>query len=174
MFKLILFIALSLGAILLSWASLKDPRSHGFSRFFAFECIIALTLLNIDHWFSDPFSALHIISWSLLISSVIVVLAGFYALRKYGKPEGGVDHTTELVTSGIYRFIRHPLYASLFLFAWGVYFKKPSILAGFLAILTSLFLFSTAKFEERLTRKKFGDAYIEYSNRTKMIIPFLF
>ena len=116
MFKLILFVVLSLGALLLSWRSLKDPRSHGFYRFFAFECVIAITLLNFDLWFSDPFSEGHLISWLLLLSSVAVVILGFHALRKYGKPIGGVDQTTRLVTRGIYKYIRHPLYTSLFLY----------------------------------------------------------
>jgi protein-S-isoprenylcysteine O-methyltransferase Ste14 len=174
MFKLILFIFLSIGAILLSRSSLRDPRSHGFYRFFAFECIIALTLLNINTWLSDPFSVPHLLSWFLLFSSLIVVVAGFYALRKYGKPIGGVDQTTQLVTQGIYQFIRHPLYASLFLFAWGVFFKKPSLPAGFLALAASIFLFSTAKIEEKLTLEKFGDDYEEYKRQTKIIIPFIF
>jgi protein-S-isoprenylcysteine O-methyltransferase Ste14 len=104
---------------------------------------------------------------------VVVVILGFYALRKYGKPVGGVDQTTQLVTKGIYRFIRHPLYTSLLMFAWGVFFKEPSILAGFLTFAASLFLLSTAKFEETLSLTKFGDAYHEYKKITKMIIPFV-
>ena len=173
LFKIVLFVVLSLGAILLSRNSLKDPQSHGFYRFFAFECIIALFLLNVDLWFSDPFSLGHTISWFLLFSSAVVVISGFYALRKYGKPVGGVDETTQLVTRGIYKYIRHPLYSSLFLFAWGVFFKEPSLLVGFLALAASLFLLSTAKIEEKLSRKKFGQAYAEYAKNTKIIIPFL-
>lgn len=173
MFKLILFIALSFGAIFLSWTSLRNPRSHGFYRFFAFEFIVAITLLNIDLWFSDPFSPIHILSWLLLLASIVLVILGFYALRKYGEPVGGVDATTSLVTRGIYRYIRHPLYASLFLFAWGVFLKNPWFPAFLLAVGASLFLFITAKIEERLNLEKFGEHYAEYMQRTKMIIPFL-
>jgi protein-S-isoprenylcysteine O-methyltransferase Ste14 len=120
MCKLTLFITLSLVAVWLSRGSLKDIKSHGFYRFFAFECILAITLVNVDLWFNNPFTPLQLLSWILLFSSIIVVLSGFYALRKYGKPVGGVDRTTELVTTGIYQYIRHPLYASLLLFVWGV------------------------------------------------------
>ncbi len=173
MLKLALFVALSFGAIILSWTSLRNPRSHGFYRFFAFEFIIGITLLNVDLWFSDPFSPIHLLSWLLLLSSLVVVILGFYALRKYGEPVGGVDATTSLVTQGIYRYIRHPLYASLFFFAWGVFFKKPWLPAFLLAIGASLFLFITAKIEERLNLEKFGADYAEYMKRTRMIIPFL-
>ena len=159
--------------MLLSRHSLLDLRSHGFYRFFAFECIIGVTLLNIDLWFSDPFSSFHILSWILLFSSLVVVILGFYALRKHGEPVGGVDATTRLVTCGIYRYIRHPLYASLFFFVWGVFLKNPWLPALFLATGASIFLYLTAKFEEKLTLQKFGKAYAEYMRRTKMIIPFV-
>jgi protein-S-isoprenylcysteine O-methyltransferase Ste14 len=172
-FKLILFMVLSFGAIILSWTALRNPRSHGFYRFFAFEFIIGITLLNVDLWFSDPLSLIHILSWLLLFSSLVVVILGFYALRKFGEPVGGVDATTRLVTGGIYCYIRHPLYGSLFLFNWGVFFKNPWLPAILLAVGASLLLFITAKIEERLNLEKFGADYAEYMQCTKMIIPFL-
>jgi protein-S-isoprenylcysteine O-methyltransferase Ste14 len=174
MIKIIIFLLLSTGALLLSWDDYRNPSSHGFYRFFAFELIIGITLLNIDLWFSNPFSLVHIVSWLLLFSSLIIVILGFHALRKYGKPVGGVDATTRLVTSGIYRYIRHPLYGSLVMYAWGVYFKKPWIPAFLLAAGASIFLLITAKFEERLSLKKFGNPYAEYMGRTRMMIPFIF
>jgi hypothetical protein len=43
----IVFLVFSAGIVLLSWRSLRDRRSHGFYRFFAFEAILALILLNL-------------------------------------------------------------------------------------------------------------------------------
>lgn len=174
MFKVPLFIIFSSGAVLLSRHSLKDPQSHGFYRFFAFECIIALTLINIDLWFAEPYSPVAILAWTLLFASVVVVLAGFHALRTYGKSKAGLDQTTVLVTQGIFKIIRHPLYTSLILFTWGVYLKNPTALAAIPAFGATIFLLCTAKFEERFTREKFGEAYAAYSARTKMFFPFLF
>jgi protein-S-isoprenylcysteine O-methyltransferase Ste14 len=59
------------------------------------------------------------------------------------------------------------------MFAWGVFFKEPSIFAGFLSCAASLFLLSTAKVEETLSLSKFGNVYHEYMKVTKMIIPFI-
>jgi protein-S-isoprenylcysteine O-methyltransferase Ste14 len=173
MFKLFLFLLLSSVALILSKTSLRELRSHGFYRLLAFELVIGITLLNVDLWFSDPLSPFHLISWLLLLLSLVIVVLGFYALRRYGKPVGGVDATTQLVTTGIYRHIRHPLYGSLFFFIWGVFFKKPWLLALILAIGASLLLYITARIEEKFTLKKFGKPYAEYMQRTKMIIPFL-
>ena len=54
--QLVLFLAGSGCLLYLSRASLRAPRSHGFYRFFAWESILALFLLNVTAWFRDPFS----------------------------------------------------------------------------------------------------------------------
>jgi len=53
-----------------------------------------------------------------------------------------------LVTEGIYRYIRHPMYSSLLLLAWGVFFKSFSWAALVLVLVATLALFATAKAEE--------------------------
>lgn len=158
----------------MSWASLRHPHSHGFFRFFAFESILALILLNVEHWFRDPFSALQILSWLLLLSSLILAAHGFYLLRMIGRPEGGIENTTTLVMRGAYRYIRHPLYASLLLLGWGAFFKHLSLLGVILVLATSAFLVATAKVEEAENLHKFGSDYARYMKTTKMFLPFLF
>jgi protein-S-isoprenylcysteine O-methyltransferase Ste14 len=165
-----------------SRASLAVPRSHGFYRFFAWEAILALALLNIDVWFRDPFSWHQLISWPLLLISAFLVVVGVRLLRQRGKPDAQRDDgplvafekTTALVTTGAYRTIRHPLYSSLLFLAWGVFFKAPSWLGGLLALAATLFLVATARVEEAENLRFFGEAYREYRSRTKMFIPFLF
>lgn len=174
MFKLIIFAVVSVGSIFVSWASLRDPHSHGFFRFFAFESILVLVLLNLEHWFSNPFSALQIVSWLLLLSSLILAAHGFYLLRMIGRPKGGIVNTTTLVMLGVYKFIRHPLYISLLLFGFGVFFKDPSLLGGVLVTAILAFLIATARVEETENLHKFGTDYAVYMKTTKMFIPFLF
>jgi len=79
-----------------------------------------------------------------------------------------------LVKRGAYKYIRHPLYSSLLLFAWGVFFKDVSFPSTALVLLASSFLVATAKVEEDENLKKFGDEYRAYLKTTKMFIPFLF
>ncbi len=117
MIKTIIFVVVSAGFLRISWSSLRRPTSYGFYRFFAFEAILGLTLLNADKWFVDPFSVVHALSWLLLIGSLLLGILGFRLLHVFGQPEGSIEDTTELVDVGVYRFIRHPLYASLMLFA---------------------------------------------------------
>ena len=174
MLKLIVFVLVSAGIIFLSRASLRHPRSHGFFRFFAFESILALLLLNLDYWFRDPFSAFQIVSWLLLLSSIILAAQGFYLLHKFGRPKSGIEDTVTLVKLGVYKYIRHPLYSSLLLLGWGIFFKDISLPGGLLALVISVFLIATARVEERENLHRFNTDYVDYMKTTRMFIPFLF
>jgi len=158
----------------MSRTSLRNPHSHGFFRFFVFESILALLLLNLEHWFSEPFSILQIISWLLLLSLLILAVHGFYLLHAVGRATSGIENTTTLVIIGAYKYIRHPLYTSLLLFGWGVFFKDVSLLNGVLGLATSAFLIAAARVEEVENLHKFGADYAAYMKTTKMFIPFLF
>ena len=117
MLKLIIFLIASAGTVFLTRRSLWKPRSHGFFRFFAFESILALILLNVGYWFHELFSTLQIVSWVLLLSSLFMAVHGFYLLHMTGRPKRGIEDTTILVKRGAYKYIRHPLYSSLLLLA---------------------------------------------------------
>lgn len=80
MFKLAAFLVLSVGILYVSRASLRAPGSHGFYRFFAWEFIAALFLLNVDIWFRDPFFWHQLISWFLLLVSLIPLAFGVHSL----------------------------------------------------------------------------------------------
>ena len=86
----------------------------------------------------------------------------------------GIEKTTRLVTTGAFRYIRHPLYSSLLLLAWGVFFKNPSWAGICLALGATAFLVATAMVEEAENLLYFGPVYREYMRRTKMFIPYLF
>jgi len=181
--KLIAFLGLSIGIIYISRASLRAPRSHGFYRFFAWEIILALFLLNVDDWFHNPLTWHQIISWFLLSISIVPLAFGIHSLATRGKPEGHrqddgqlltFEKTTVLVTTGIYQYIRHPLYSSLLLLTWGVFFKVPAWPGGLLALAATLLLVATARADEVECLRFFGSTYQEYMKHTRMFVPFLF
>jgi protein-S-isoprenylcysteine O-methyltransferase Ste14 len=182
MYRWIIFLAGSSLLIAISWKSLRQPRSHGFYRFFAWEAILALFLMNAEAWFYRPFSWNQIIAWSLLILSLVPLVMGMRALRLRGKPaeqrEGdpsllAFEKTTTLVSTGIYHYIRHPLYTSLLLLTWGIFFKSPSLAGIILAFSVTLLLIATARADERECSQFFGPPYREYMRKTKMFIPYL-
>jgi protein-S-isoprenylcysteine O-methyltransferase Ste14 len=170
----ILFIAGSIFVVWVSIPSLRRPGSHGFYRFFAWEAILGLFLMSVRGWFVHPFAWYQVISWILLFVSLVPIISGVYLLRHAGKPTDALEATTQLVQSGIYRFIRHPLYASLLTLAWGIFFKSPSLLDGCLAAVATAFLYATARADEAECLVKFGEEYAGYMKKTKLFIPFVF
>jgi len=169
--------------IYISRASLRKPRSHGFYRFFAWEFILTLFLLNINFWFQNPFSWHQLVAWTLLVASPIPLALGISALKSRGKPAVtrvndpallAFEKTTQLVTSGVYKYIRHPLYSSLLLLTWGIFFKNISVRGSILAVSASIFLVLTAKADESECIQFFGTEYQNYIKRTKRFIPLLF
>jgi protein-S-isoprenylcysteine O-methyltransferase Ste14 len=180
--KLIVFAVISGWLFSISWRSLRVARSHGFYRFFAWEAILALILINSALWFSDPLSILQIVSWTFLLVSLALLGQGLYLIRIAGKSSGqrqddtllSFEKTSALVTSGIFRYIRHPLYGSLLFLAWGALLKELNAYSVCLALGATFFLVKTAKSDEIECIRYFGSSYEEYMRRTKMFVPFLF
>ncbi|MDE2292824.1 MAG: isoprenylcysteine carboxylmethyltransferase family protein [Elusimicrobia bacterium] len=168
-------------ALAFSWRSLRHPRSHGFPRFFAFESILALLVLNVPHWLDGLGSARQDASWVLLGASLALALHAFFVFLRHGRasapepgsPLHGFENTSVLVTGGVYRFLRHPMYASLLYLAWGVALKSVTPATAALGLAATAALVLTARFEEAENLARFGEAYRAYMARTRRFIPFV-
>jgi protein-S-isoprenylcysteine O-methyltransferase Ste14 len=181
MIETAVFILGSLGLIMLSRRALARTSSHGFPRFFAFEVLLGLVMLNARKWFINPLSLQQIISWALLLLAAYLATHSFFLLYTYGALDTGseeadrlgLEKTTRLVTHGPYRYIRHPLYTSLLCLAWGVFMKQINLQTGLLVTIISTALCLTAVYEERENVNIFGENYLAYMRRTKRFIPFV-
>lgn len=178
-------LAFFVGSAIVLWLSRKSivqPGRHGFYRFFVWEAILGLLVLNHGVWGTEPYSPHQFTSWLLMLLSIFLVQQGLSRLRKLGKASEQredqtlytFEKTTTLVTSGIYKYIRHPMYASLLALTWGAYFQDPSWLGTGIAVLCSYFLVLTAKADEQECLNYFGPAYADYMQQTRRFIPGLF
>lgn len=80
----------------------------------------------------------------------------------------------ELIESGAYRRIRHPMYASLFVYGLGQALLLSNWVAGPSFLIASAALFAArVRAEERLMLERFGQRYRDYAARTKRLIPFV-
>ena len=179
--QLIIFGLASAGIVYVARTALRQPGSHGFYRFWAWEAILALAVINAPVWFREPFAWHQIISWLLLILCLVPLVLGLRLLRQARRAAAeradaallDFERTAELVTTGIYGYIRHPMYSSLLLLAWGIFFKAPSWPGIVLAAAATGCLVATAKVEERENVRFFGSSYQSYMRQTKMFIPFV-
>lgn len=161
--------------LVFSWKfSIQAKRYHGIARFFAFESLLVMVTLNSGPWFQNASLPRQIASWFFLLVSIYLAIHGVFLLVKLGKPQGDLENTSKLVTTGLYGLIRHPLYASLVYLGFGAFLKQVTPVTILLVVINTTALFITARVEEGEMTAKFGEDYLKYKGKTKRFIPFVF
>lgn len=113
-----------------------------------------------------------ILGMVLLVAGLgLAVWARIYLGRNWGMPMTEKAEP-ELVTSGPYRFVRHPIYSGLLLGFVGTALATNLYWLIGLAVVGAYFIYS-ATVEERLLTSSFPEAYPRYRAHTKMLIPFV-
>jgi protein-S-isoprenylcysteine O-methyltransferase Ste14 len=79
------------------------------------------------------------------------------------------NEPAQMVAGGLYRWVRHPLYTAGLAFIWLTPIMTSSLLV--LNIGLTIYLVVGAIYEERKLVREFGETYIDYQQRTPMIIP---
>ncbi len=115
-----------------------------------------------------------------IIGSVLVILGlveAIWARISLGRNWSGYvtyKKNHELVTSGPYKYIRHPIYSSLILMLIGTFFNFPNT-EVIIILLIWIVLFATRmKREEKIMTKLFGREYINYMDKSKRLIPWIY
>jgi protein-S-isoprenylcysteine O-methyltransferase Ste14 len=105
------------------------------------------------------------------LSGVALVLMGWKKIHKnYWVKETGEG---ELVTDGIYKYVRHPQYTGFFMIPLGIMIGWATIPLIVLYLILLVMYYKLAKKEENDMIDEFGPEYEEYKNKTKMFIPYL-
>jgi protein-S-isoprenylcysteine O-methyltransferase Ste14 len=107
-----------------------------------------------------------------LFGLILAIWARIYLGRNWGTPMSQ-KQDPELVTSGPYHYIRHPIYTGILLATLGSFFASSIYWLPFFIISGIYFVYS-AVVEERLMMKQFPKIYPSYRDKTKMFIPFIF
>jgi len=131
--------------------------------------IFAVTVLVVQH----SFFARNTIGIAVQVLAVLLIL---WARLTFGRrsfhlaanpTEGG------LVTTGPYRFLRHPIYAAFLYLLWAGVLSHLSAVNCLLALIATAAIAVRMVMEERLLIKRYPE-YQAYAARTKRIIPFVF
>ena len=132
----------------------------------------AATMLGTLGPLPEPLDAI-----ARLVGIVAVVAAGLLALwglRSIGgemSSQAEVRADTELVTTGAFGLVRHPLYLSILLLWAG---SSVALLSWFMAACTIVLVppfVARSRLEEKLLVDHFGDAYRRYADRVPMLLP---
>jgi len=128
-------------------------------HFFQWEFIPQKQLVQVSR-----FS--YFIGFLIIIFALIILLVAIKEIGKNLSPLPRPIKNSNLVTTGIYRFIRHPMYYSLIFISFGVFITKLSIYYLFLSICLVLIIKFKIALEEQYLNNKFKN-YLIYKNEVK-------
>ncbi len=107
-----------------------------------------------------------------VLGLALAVWARIFIGRNWGMPMSRKDDP-ELVTTGPYRTIRHPIYSGMILAMIGTTIAVSLYWLIAVVLLGGYFIYSAVN-EERYMAERFPDTYLSYKNSTKMLIPYVF
>ena len=110
--------------------------------------------------------------WVALVVDVVTGLGFLGALLLMGRAFQQIHQAKgELVTDGVYAYVRHPQYSALFLLIVSLLIQWPALLSFLMAPILIFTYLRLARREEREMTEKFGERYIEYRAHTPAFIP---
>ena len=128
-------------------------------HFFKWEFIPEKQIIQVT-----PFS--YFVGFLIIIIAFIILLVAIKDLGRNLSPFPRPINNSNLVTKGIYRFTRHPMYYSLILISFGVFIIKLSIYFLFLLISLGFIIKFKIALEEQYLKNKFTN-YLFYKNEVK-------
>ena len=108
----------------------------------------------------------YLVGFLIIIIAFIILLVAIKDLGRNLSPFPRPTNNSNLVTTGIYRFTRHPMYYSLIFISFGFFITKLSIYYLFLLISLGLIIKFKIALEEQYLNNKFKN-YLLYKNEVK-------
>jgi len=136
---------------------------------------VAYGILWQNHFWLRPLPA-----WRMALSICFLALAGVLswtgarALGRQWRIDAGLNRDHELVTTGPYRIVRHPIYTSMLSLLLGMGFMVTPL--PILLLATALFMLGTqirVNIEDHLLTSRFGERFRQYQDGVPAYIPFV-
>ena len=122
----------------------------------------------------EELSAPNIIGLILFVFGLTIALVAVRTLGRFYASTLVTREGHRLISHGIYRYLRHPIYFGVIMICFGVPAYAPSLYGFFvMSALIPLFLIRI-RIEEAMLIEEFGDAYRSYMEETKKLIPFVY
>lgn len=115
------------------------------------------------------------IGLAVAIASLVMFRLTHKALGRNWSVSLQVRESHKLISDGIYRHVRHPMYTAFWLWAVAQALLLPNWFAGCAGLVGfGILFFGRVKREEDLMLESFGDDYREYMSRTSRVIPWIY
>jgi protein-S-isoprenylcysteine O-methyltransferase Ste14 len=140
---------------------------------------VVLFILFLGVWITDSF----VLNYSTFLFEIVpdylrlavaglVLLAGWYLVRRGIKEVFGTKREKpEVISTGVFRIVRHPIYTGAILFYLAAILSTLSIASALFWLLVIGFYIFICRYEESILSEEFGNDYLEYKKKTGMLFP---
>jgi protein-S-isoprenylcysteine O-methyltransferase Ste14 len=143
---------------------------------------LVMLVLFLAIWVTDSFVyhystfLLYRVSEFIRIPLATLVLVSGWLLARGGMKAvfGTRRDKPELLVSGVFRIVRHPIYTGALLFYLGAILITFSIASAAFWLMIILYYYLISRYEEKILTEEFGEKYTRYRQRTGMLFPRLF
>ena len=105
------------------------------------------------------------------IALIILVISGLLAWTGLKIVFGEKREKPQVITTGVFSIVRHPIYLSSILLYLGFIILSLSLLSVLVWIFIIVFYYMISRYEEKLLTQRFGSAYEEYKKKVPMLLP---
>lgn len=132
--------------------------------------LFGFTILRFEN------TTVQLLGFVLVIIGITEAMAGRYLLGRNWMMayEYQIKKEHNLITNGIYKYVRHPIYSGLMIGVTGALLVAKTYLVIPIFFIQIIIITYFARREEILLTGHFGPQYVEYMKRTKMFIPIIY
>lgn len=138
--------------------------AHQKSNAYAIAQFVLIALFALIYFFEPGpamFFSVSIAGTVLCVAGLMLISVAFVSLRRVLRVQPEPKAGGYLVTSGVYRWLRHPMYTGVVLIVIGLFVHEPGMYVAAGVLVVVAFLVFKSRFEEQLLRERYS-GYAEY------------
>jgi protein-S-isoprenylcysteine O-methyltransferase Ste14 len=143
---------------------------------------LILLFIFMAIWITDSFIFNYSISLTEVIPNavrmpvalVVFGTGGWLAYRGMKSVFGTERDAPGVITTGVFRHLRHPIYTGALLFYLGAVISTLSLTSALFWLVILVFYYFISRYEERILTQEFGQEYLNYMEHTGMLFPKIF
>jgi len=165
-----LYISRKYGAKIPFWSTIL--KSHDLTYYLVYGTYLALVISAVLAIIKELYQLpLIIAAFGVILVSILINLLSRKELARNWSPLAGTDAEQNLITTGIYAHIRHPIYTSALLLSLGMALITARWWGLALFVLACVAFANRIRAEEKALRAKFDGEYQEYMRKTGALLP---